>query len=93
MSKEKPASWVIVSRKTGEGVFETFEEKTAKAINKKKYKAVPIMTYLTGLNWAIKEGYIGQAAPSIVVSEKMKGKSKRPACGFCFYPENKCVCK
>jgi hypothetical protein len=46
----KTASWVIVDLSTGEGVFETFSEKTAKAINQKKYKAVPILEWLQGLN-------------------------------------------
>jgi hypothetical protein len=46
----RTASWVIVDLSTGKGVFETFNEKTAKAINQKKYKAVPILEWLQSLN-------------------------------------------
>lgn len=46
----KTASWVIVSLETGKAIFETFEEKTAKRINLKKYKVVPILEYLQSLN-------------------------------------------
>ncbi len=51
----KTASWVIVNKETGKAVFETFEEKTANAINKEKYKAVPILEYLQNLNKEIKD--------------------------------------
>lgn len=43
-------SWVIVHNKTGEVVFETYSAKIAKAIDFRKYHAVPILEYLQGLN-------------------------------------------
>lgn len=46
----KTASWVIVSKKTGNAVFETFNEKTALAINLKAYRVVPILEWLQSLN-------------------------------------------
>jgi hypothetical protein len=46
----KTASWVIVNRATGAAIFETFNEKTARAINAQLYRAVPILEYLQGLN-------------------------------------------
>ncbi len=46
----KPASWVIRNKETHEAVFETFNEKTAQAINTAKYEAVPILGYLQSLN-------------------------------------------
>jgi len=46
----KTASWVIVNLETGKPLFETFEERTAKSINKEKYKAVPIHEWLVSLN-------------------------------------------
>lgn len=46
----KTASWVIVNRVTGAAVFETFNENTAKAINERLYRAVPILEYLQSLN-------------------------------------------
>jgi hypothetical protein len=46
----KTASWVIVNRATGAAIFETFNEKTAHAINVQLYRAVPILIYLQGLN-------------------------------------------
>ena len=47
---EKPASWVIVELATGKPVAETFLEKVALAINTERYKAVPILDWLAGLN-------------------------------------------
>ena len=46
----KTASWVICNKETHEAVFETFNEKTAQAINTAKYEAVPILEYLQSLN-------------------------------------------
>jgi len=54
-SLNKTASWVIVNIVTSFAVFETFNENTAKAINSKLYKAVPIMEYLQNLNKSLKE--------------------------------------
>lgn len=48
------ASWVIVNKSTGVAVFETFNENTAKAINNKLYKAVPILEYLQEFNRRVK---------------------------------------
>lgn len=48
----KTASWVIVNNATGVAVFETFNENTAKAVNTKLYRAVPIIEYLQSLNKA-----------------------------------------
>lgn len=45
-----PASWVIIEKSSGKAVRETFTKKVADAINKDKYKAVPIQEYLGGLN-------------------------------------------
>jgi len=45
-------SYVICSLATGKAVFETFNEKTALAINTDKYRAVPILQYLYSLNKA-----------------------------------------
>jgi len=46
----KTASWVIVNKATNTAVFETFNENTAKAINQRLYKAVPILEWLQGSN-------------------------------------------
>ncbi len=43
-------SWVIIRLSDNAAILETWSEKVAKAINTEKYKAVPIMEYLTGLN-------------------------------------------
>jgi hypothetical protein len=43
-------SWVIVNNETGAAIFETFSAKTAGAINRAKYRAVPILEYLQALN-------------------------------------------
>ena len=53
-SLTKTASWVIVNKATGVAVFETFNQNTAKAINDKLYKAVPILEYLQEFNRRVK---------------------------------------
>lgn len=49
-----PASLVIVELSTGKAILETFKYNTVENINLKRYKAVPIMEYLCGLNRSIK---------------------------------------
>jgi hypothetical protein len=49
-SLTRTASWVIVNKATNYPVFETFNENTAKAVNQRLYKAVPILEWLQGLN-------------------------------------------
>jgi hypothetical protein len=46
----KTASWIIVNKATGQAVFETFNENTARAVNERLYKAVPILEWLQSLN-------------------------------------------
>jgi hypothetical protein len=55
-----PASWVIVRVATGEAIAETYLQHVAEAINRDKYKAVPVGEYLGQLNRRIKAGEIGQ---------------------------------
>lgn len=43
-------SWVIVNKETNEAVFETFSEKICQCINTEKFKIVPILEWLQGLN-------------------------------------------
>jgi hypothetical protein len=43
-------SWVIVSKETGTAVLETFNAKTAAAINRERYNVVPILEWLVSLN-------------------------------------------
>ena len=49
-SLSKTASWVIVRKSNGAAIFETFEKRTAEAINLNVYDVVPILQYLQGLN-------------------------------------------
>lgn len=49
-SLTRTASWVIVNKETGKPVFETFNQNTAKAINTRLYKAIPILQWLQSLN-------------------------------------------
>jgi hypothetical protein len=49
-SLNRTASWVIVNKATNYPVFETFNENTAKAVNERLYKAVPILEWLQSLN-------------------------------------------
>ncbi len=44
------ASWVIVEKETGKAIFETYDFELCQFINIKKYKVVPILYYLYGLN-------------------------------------------
>jgi len=48
----KTASWVVVSRVTGEAVLETFNRNIAAAVNREKYEVVPILRWLNSLNAA-----------------------------------------
>ena len=50
----KTKSWIIVETKTKAVIFETFEAKTVKAINKKKYAAIPTLEYLQALNKSLR---------------------------------------
>lgn len=43
-------SWIIVEIETGKAVLETWNRKIAAAINADKYRAVPALEYLAGLN-------------------------------------------
>ena len=47
-----PASWVIVDLATGQSVAEITSATLAAKVNKAKYKAVPIIEYLSG-EWPI----------------------------------------
>ena len=47
-----PASWVIVDLATGQSVAEITSVSLAAKVNKAKYKAVPIIEYLSG-EWPI----------------------------------------
>ena len=43
-------SWIVTSRETGEVVLETFERKTAEAINQEKYMVQTALQHLASLN-------------------------------------------
>ena len=47
---DKAQSWVLVELSTGKAIYETWSEAIADKVNTDKYKAVPIMEYLQGLN-------------------------------------------
>jgi hypothetical protein len=49
-SLNRTSSWVVVDLKTNEAVLETFNERLADAVNREKYKVVPILAYLQSLN-------------------------------------------
>ena len=46
----KSSSWVIVRLSDGKAVLETRDKAKADLVNRKKYKVVPIVEYLAGLN-------------------------------------------
>ncbi len=49
-SLNRTASFVIVSKATGEAVAEVFNRKAVSKINTAKYDVVPILQYLQSLN-------------------------------------------
>lgn len=51
------ASWVVVSRATGEPVLETFNRKVAAAINLDRYQVIPVLEWLAGFNRSL--AYLG----------------------------------
>ena len=40
-------SWIIVDRRTGKAVLETFERKTAEAVNQERYDVLTALQYLS----------------------------------------------
>ena len=50
------ASWIAISKKTGKAVMETFNPKTAKAVNRKAYNVRSSHAYLVSLNKQVKKG-------------------------------------
>lgn len=58
----KTASWVIKNKKTGEIIFETFEQSTVNAINTDKFEAVPILKHLQSLNAPADDDWEGAEA-------------------------------
>ena len=47
-------SWIVTDRQTGVAVLETFERKTAEAVNQEKYEVWTALSYLQNLNRKIK---------------------------------------
>lgn len=43
-------SWIVISRATGKAVLETFERRTAEAINQSAYEVLTAAQWLTELN-------------------------------------------
>lgn len=56
MNTPPSASWVIVDRKTGRAVMETYNPDTVLRVNTLSYEVVPIMAYLGRINQAIRNG-------------------------------------
>lgn len=46
----KTASWVVVRIATGEAVLETYSQRVADAVNRERYRVVPILEWLQSLN-------------------------------------------
>lgn len=44
------ASWVVVQISDNQPIFETFNPKIVAALNKEKYKAIPIYDWLASIN-------------------------------------------
>lgn len=70
-------SWVVVSRETGEPVFETYSQETAEKINQEKYEV------LTSYQWLIRfnKSVAGQAEKKVQSSKqnvKSGDGSKKP---------------
>lgn len=49
-SLSRVASWVFVSKATGQAVMETFNENLLSLVNTEKYEVVPIQEWLTRVN-------------------------------------------
>lgn len=47
-------SWVIVSRETGEAVFETFTRKVAERVRQDRYEVLTALQWLARVNQRIK---------------------------------------
>ena len=79
-----PASWVIVDLATGQSVAEITSATLAAKVNKAKYKAVPIIEYLSG-EWPIpgvysaSYRYRGRFGYYMVVAKNPAGALKEAA--------------
>jgi hypothetical protein len=51
------SSWVIIDLKDNTPLFETFSQVLAENINKRKYKAIPILEYLQQFNENIRKNH------------------------------------
>lgn len=49
-SLDSTASWVVVCRKSGKAVHETYQKSVADKVNIEKYRVVPIQEWLGSLN-------------------------------------------
>ena len=47
-------SWIIVSRETGDSVFETFQRGVAEKINQEKYEVLTALQWLQRFNARVK---------------------------------------
>jgi hypothetical protein len=56
-------SWVVVSKETGKPALETFERKTAEAINQDKYEVLTAHQWLSRYNRLVKENGGGEPSP------------------------------
>lgn len=44
------SSWIVVDRRTGKAVLETFNPKIAKAVNQERYEVLTALQYLSDLS-------------------------------------------
>ena len=49
-SPDRPASWIVRRKETGEVVTELFDPRAVAKLNTAKYEAVPILAYLQSIN-------------------------------------------
>jgi|DEB0MinimDraft_3_1074331.scaffolds.fasta_scaffold33142_5 hypothetical protein len=49
-------SWVVLDKRTGKGLFETWNPKLVAALNTSRYEAIPIIEWLGELNQRIANG-------------------------------------
>lgn len=72
----KTASWVIVDKNNNEALFETYDKNKVDALNTERYKAVPILEYLQGLNKNNKGGQPSGSDTEIVLPDNKTLKAR-----------------
>ena len=87
----RTASWVVKEVSTGRVVLETFSARVVSALNRDRYKAVPIREHLAELNASIREEARHQMLPAEEAAEQVGPAVVAGACTHHNSDDDDCV--